>query len=344
MHPYVSELERYINQFADPEAAKPMKAYMRNQFEYLGVSLWQVRKKAEEFYRLKGVPALDDLDEVVHELWNIPYREFKYIAIDMLVRFSNDLPGDFIVNLENLITDQSWWDTVDSLAGEVVGAFFLRHPELRDKTLKRWRSSSDLWLRRTCLVFQLKYKNATDFELMKGIILENLGTKEFFINKAIGWALRQYSRVDPVGVKEFVNQTSLSNLSRKEALRWLENIATKQREKQIVYHITQRQAWVEAQKKDYYEPEGYASDGFIHCSTREQLLNTAHCYYANALDLVVLCLDPRKTVTPLKYENTTGGTELFPHLYGILNLDAVLATPELTRNEAGKWQMPEGLV
>jgi len=230
MHAYASEVERYINQFADPEAAKPMKAYMRNQFEYLGVSLWQVRKKIEEFYTLRGLPALDDLDEVIHDLWNIPYREFKYIAIDMLVRFINELPGDFIETLEYLLTSQSWWDTVDSLAGEVVGAFFLRHPELRDKTLKRWRSSDDLWLRRTCLIFQLKYKNTTDFELMKEIILENLGTKEFFIKKAIGWALRQYSRVDPVGVREFVDQSALSNLSRKEALKWIDK-ATKMEEK-----------------------------------------------------------------------------------------------------------------
>ena len=112
----------------------------------------------------------------------------------------------------------------------------------------------------------------------------------------------------------------------------------------MIYHITQRMAWEQAKTEGSYEPEGYASDGFIHCSTHEQLLNTAHCYYANAQDLVVLCIDPGKTTSTVKYENTSGGTELFPHLYGILNLDAVLAVPELTRNDAGDWQMPEGLI
>jgi len=221
MHPYASKVERYFMQFADPETAKSMKTYMRNQFEYLGVSLWQIRKKSEIFYAQEGVASLIELEEVVHDLWNIPYREFQYVVIDILVRLINELPADFIKTLEYLITNKSWWDTVDSLAGEVVGAFFPRYPELRDKTLKQWRISDNLWLRRTCIIFQLKYKKSTDFELMKEIIYENLGSKEFFINKAIGWALRQYTRVDPEGVREFVSATPLAPLSAREALKWL---------------------------------------------------------------------------------------------------------------------------
>jgi len=112
----------------------------------------------------------------------------------------------------------------------------------------------------------------------------------------------------------------------------------------MIYHITQRQDWEQALLKGIYEPGGYKTDGFIHCSTRKQLLSTAQCYYADAKDLVVLCIDPKKIISPVKYENTTGGTELFPHLYGILGLDAVMAAPELTRNKAGKWQLPKGLI
>ena len=112
----------------------------------------------------------------------------------------------------------------------------------------------------------------------------------------------------------------------------------------MIYHITQRKAWLQAQNIGYYEPEGYASDGFIHCSSREQLLSTAYSYYENARDLVVLCINPDLTGAAVIYENLTGGEELFPHLYGTLRFHAVLAAPDLTRNEAGKWQMPEGLL
>jgi 3-methyladenine DNA glycosylase AlkD/uncharacterized protein (DUF952 family) len=344
MHPYVSEIESHLRQFADPEAAKPMKAYMRNQFEYLGMMNKPLGEATRAFYAKKGLPEIADLDPILRDLWNLPQREFQYVAIGLLSRFTKELPAEFITTLEYLITTKSWWDTVDTLASGPVGLFLKYNPEVRDATIPKWRKSDHLWLRRTCILFQLGYKQETDFELLKDIIRENLGSKEFFINKAIGWALRTYSRVDAPATLTFVNNTALSNLSRKEALRWLDNKAAKQREKQTIYHITHRQAWAEAQKKGYYQPEGYARDGFIHCSTRDQLLNTAHCYYADAQDLVVLCIDPNKTVVPVKYENTTGGTELFPHLYGILNLDAVLAAPELTRNEAGEWQMPEGLV
>jgi 3-methyladenine DNA glycosylase AlkD/uncharacterized protein (DUF952 family) len=344
MHPYASELERHLKQFANPEAAKPMKAYMRNQFEYLGMMNKQLGEALREFYAKKGLPEIADLDPILRGLWNLPQREFQYAAIGLLSRFTMELPAEFIITLEYLITTKSWWDTVDTLAGGSVGIFLKCHPDVRDATIPKWRKSEHLWLRRTCILFQLGYKQETDFELLKDIIQENLGSKEFFINKAIGWALRTYSRTDASATVEFVNNTALSNLSRKEALKWLERKAAEQREKQTIYHITQRQAWAEAQKKGYYEPEGYARDGFIHCSTREQLLSTAQRYYANAQDLVVLCIDPKKTIAPVKYENTTGGIELFPHLYCTLRLDAVLAAPELTRDETGEWQMPEGLV
>jgi 3-methyladenine DNA glycosylase AlkD len=100
---------------------------------------------------------------------------------------------------------------------------------VRKLKLAQWRSSEDFWLRRTCILFQLKYKKETDFELLKAIIRENLGSKEFFINKAIGWSLRQYSRIDPNAVRAFVNETPLAPLSAKEALKWLKRQEEKSR-------------------------------------------------------------------------------------------------------------------
>ena len=109
------------------------------------------------------------------------------------------MPASFIRTLEYLIVTKSWWDTVDTIATGTLGVHFKRYPKVRDRTLARWRKSRNFWLRRACILFQLNYKQETDFPLMQEIIRENLGSKEFFINKAIGWALRQYTRVDPQG-------------------------------------------------------------------------------------------------------------------------------------------------
>ena len=113
------------------------------------------------------------------------------------------------------------WDTVDSLATHTVGIHFRRFPEVQAQVLPRWRQSDHIWLRRTCILFQNRYKAETDFTLLKDIICENLGSTEFFINKAIGWALREYTRVDPDGVRAFVANTPLAPLSAWEALKWL---------------------------------------------------------------------------------------------------------------------------
>jgi 3-methyladenine DNA glycosylase AlkD len=142
--------------------------------------------------------------------------------VGLLGKFERTLPAGFIETLEYLLVTKSWWDTVDSLAGGTLGIHFKRYPEVRAATLAKWRKAENFWLRRACLLFQLNYKNETDFALLKDIIHENLGSKEFFINKAIGWALRQYTRIDPQGVREFVAQTRLHPLSAKEALKRLE--------------------------------------------------------------------------------------------------------------------------
>jgi 3-methyladenine DNA glycosylase AlkD len=109
---------------------------------------------------------------------------------------------------------------VDALASHAVGTQFKRFPDVREKYLKKWRKSDNLWLRRTTLLFQLGYKKETDFDLLCELIHENLGSDEFFINKAIGWALRQYARTNPAPVKQFVKATKdLNPLSRREALK-----------------------------------------------------------------------------------------------------------------------------
>ncbi|MEW6085205.1 MAG: DNA alkylation repair protein [Chloroflexota bacterium] len=221
MNPYAANLKSLFEKHANPSQAAPMKKYMRDQFEYLGIKTPQSKALMKEFLSKNGLPTIDGLDEVLRDLWSLPEREFQYAAMNLLDKFEKKLPENFISTLEYLIITKSWWDTVDALASHPVGTHFKRFPAVKEKVLSKWRKSKNIWLRRTAILFQLGYKKETDFDLMCNIIRENLGSDEFFINKAIGWALRQYAYTDAKAVKKFVKETDLHPLSRREAMKHL---------------------------------------------------------------------------------------------------------------------------
>jgi 3-methyladenine DNA glycosylase AlkD len=220
MQTYTLALKALFEQNSNPAQAGPMKKYMRDQFEYLGIKSPQFKVLRADFVKEHGLPPLEKLDAISRELWALPQREFQYLAVSLIGKLENKLEADFITTLEYLIVTKSWWDTVDSLAGNTVGLHFKRFPKVKEKYLKKWRKSENFWLRRTTLLFQLGYKKETDFDLLCELIRENLGSDEFFINKAIGWALRQYAWTNPAPVRKFVKATKeLHPLSRREALK-----------------------------------------------------------------------------------------------------------------------------
>ena len=220
MHPYVVSLKDWFEKHANPSQAAPMKRYMRDQFEYLGIKTPQNKALLKQFVSEHGLPPMEHLDVILRELWSLPQREFQYLAMSLLSRFEKKLEPNFVTTLEYLIVTKSWWDTVDALASHPIGTHFKRYPDIKKKYLNKWRKSDNIWLRRTTLLFQLGYKQETDFDLLCEIINENLGSEEFFINKAIGWALRQYAHTNPGPVKKFVKATKeLNPLSRREALK-----------------------------------------------------------------------------------------------------------------------------
>lgn len=222
MNPYVTSLKTIFEQNANPSQAAPMKKYMRDQFEYLGIKTPERVTLQKDFYVKHGLPDIAELDTILRELWSLPQREFQYTAVGLLSRCEKKIPASFVKTIEYLLVTKSWWDTVDSIAGGTGGVHFKRFPEVREKYLAKWRVSENFWLRRTTILFQLNYKEETDFDLLCDLIRENLGSQEFFINKAIGWALRQYARTDPKAVKRFVTATKeLHPLSRREALKHL---------------------------------------------------------------------------------------------------------------------------
>ena len=223
MPDYLQALQTTFEANAIPANVAPMKKYMRGQFEYLGIKTPLRKSLLKAFYAAHGPPPLDDLQEVIRQLWAMPYREYQYTALEFLTKRLRFLTPDTIPLLESLITTKSWWDTVDGLAANQVGGVIARFPHIRDQYIGRWRGQENIWLRRTTLLFQLRYKEQTDADLLYALIKDNLADKEFFIQKAIGWALREYSKSSPTAVQQFVAQTDLSPLAHREALKWMRN-------------------------------------------------------------------------------------------------------------------------
>ena len=221
--PYFKNLVDLFTQHADPAKAKPMEAYMRDQFPYLGIKTPERRTLFKQFIAENGLPTLEQVEPLVLALWEMPEREYQYIAMGFIDKFKKKLPADAVQLMETLIITKSWWDTIDTIASRVVGPLFQKYPQTKAHYLPIWRQSDNFWLRRTGILHQLGYKTDTDFALMCDIINENLGSTEFFINKAIGWALREYSKTDGTAVIQFVHSTDLVPLSHREALKWLKN-------------------------------------------------------------------------------------------------------------------------
>ncbi|MBC2237800.1 DNA alkylation repair protein [Listeria innocua] len=197
--------------------SKPMEAYMKNQFPFLGIRATERKKLVADFLRENGMP--DDLLELVVELFAEEERELQYAAIDLLSRYGKKQASEAIEIYEQLVTTKSWWDTVDGLAGTVVSNHFKLYPDLIPIYNEAWINGDNIWLARTAILFQLKYKEETNAELLFTNCEKWLGSKEFFIQKAIGWALRQYAKVDSEAVRVFVNNHTLAPLSRREALK-----------------------------------------------------------------------------------------------------------------------------
>jgi 3-methyladenine DNA glycosylase AlkD len=204
---------------ADPQAADPMRAYMRGAFPFLGLPSPKRRELAKRVLNGLPRPTEADLRGVALACWELPEREYQYFAVDLLVAHPSACGPAFLPTAELLITTRTWWDTVDPLASRVVGTIVARHPTAV-ATMDRWIVDGDLWLARTALLHQLHHKRDTDTERLFRYCTLQAEHPDFFIRKAIGWALRQYARTDADAVRDFVKQNpQLSPLSVREALK-----------------------------------------------------------------------------------------------------------------------------
>lgn len=216
---YSETLQKHFAANANAWNAGRMSKYMLNQFDYFGIQSPLRKKLAAEFIAAYGLPAPEQLDETVKLVWQMPQRELHYVIMEICSRKIFLADDNRIELYKFMITGNSWWDTVDYIAANLVGAWLTGHKNQTIAVTTGFMESGNLWLWRTALLFQLKYRKSADFGLLSRFIEELSGSNEFFIRKAIGWALREYSKSNPQAVLEFVSGHQLSALSKKEALR-----------------------------------------------------------------------------------------------------------------------------
>jgi 3-methyladenine DNA glycosylase AlkD len=218
-------LERVVRLFdaaRDPERAIQAAAYMRDQFAFLGFAAPTQRALSRTAITGLPKPTEDDLRTVALACWDLEEREYQYFACDWL-RTHLAVPGPgFLDTARTLISTKSWWDTVDPLATRFVGGLVKRHPQLAGE-MDAWSADRNMWLVRTALLHQLHYGADTDTERLFGYCTRQAGHPDFFVRKAIGWALRHYARTDPDAVRRYVaeNRGRLSPLSVREASKHL---------------------------------------------------------------------------------------------------------------------------
>jgi 3-methyladenine DNA glycosylase AlkD len=219
-HLYLNKIKKIYAANADATIAKGAKAYLLNQFEFYGIKTPLRRKICKEFYKAHPVKDHNELSSIIKDCFAAPQRELHYFAIELLGYHHKLWSKKTIPLIEWMVTHQSWWDSVDSTNSFVISKFFMKFPETIEITTSKWNNSTNKWLQRMSLLFQLTYKKKTNTTLLTQYIENCQLEEDFFIRKAIGWALRAYAYSDAKWVVQFIKaHPQLSNLSKREALK-----------------------------------------------------------------------------------------------------------------------------
>lgn len=222
MNDVLNLIEEELRAIADPDKVQGMKAYMKDQFDFLGVASPQRKVISRYLWKEYKATVLMEWREIFDYLWNCKEREFQYTAMDLMQKIKTKVQPEDIVLIQSYVTEKSWWDTVDFIASHMAGIYFEKYSGQILNYIPKWMKSDNLWLNRTAIIFQLKYKEKTDFSLLCENILYHIDSKEFFINKASGWALRQYSKFNPEVVVQFIEDNpDLSNLTKREGSKYI---------------------------------------------------------------------------------------------------------------------------
>ena len=213
---YVALITNAFTAKGDPIRAEQQRAYMRNQFEYCGLMAAEWLGMLKTIFEEHGTFTGNKLKQFVELCADQEYREVQYAGLEMMQKRLKELPASWIRVLEKSIQTNSWWDTVDWL-GKLCGIFFKVHPHLQHEYAYKWIHSNNMWLQRAAIIHQLLYKDDVDEKLLFDLIKIQSGNKEFFIQKACGWALRQYGKRQPKRVEWFLKHNNVSALTEREA-------------------------------------------------------------------------------------------------------------------------------
>jgi 3-methyladenine DNA glycosylase AlkD len=219
---FKAELIKELKANSNREIAIPMENYMKNNFPFLGIKTENRRTIFKAVYEKHKPEIKLYYREITWQLFQEKEREIQQCAVDLIQK---EIKKKYVIEdiqfIEKLIITNSWWDSVDTIAKYLVGGYLQQFPKETLKVIERFSNAENMWLNRTAIIFQLGYKEKTDFDLLKAECEKHKHSTEFFIQKAIGWALRDYSRFNPNGVKNYVESTNLKPLSQREALRLL---------------------------------------------------------------------------------------------------------------------------
>ncbi|HEY1391005.1 MAG TPA: DNA alkylation repair protein [Ktedonobacterales bacterium] len=223
----IAAVREELARVADSAKAPAMQSYMKSAMPYLGVPAPQLRQVCRAVFAAHPLASFEEWHDTALALWReARYREERYAAIGLTSdrRYRAYQQLDALPMYEEMIVSGAWWDYVDDLASHRVGPLLARYPDTMRAVMLAWSRDANLWKRRTAILSQLSFKAATDEDLLFACIAPNMGEKDFFVRKAIGWALREYSKARPDTVRRYVreHETELSPLSRREALKYME--------------------------------------------------------------------------------------------------------------------------
>ncbi|MFV5687877.1 DNA alkylation repair protein [Flavobacterium sp. ZT3R25] len=217
---FILALENAFTANNNSENAFAMAKYMKNNFSFFGIKTEERRLIFKGIWKENKQEIRANARAIVLDLYSKREREFHYCAIEILIK---ELKGNYkkedIQLIEKLIGNNSWWDSVDTIAKYILGAYLLEFPLETKNVIERFSKSENIWLNRSAILFQLNYKQKTNSDFLFSECLKQAHSKEFFIQKAIGWALREYAKTNPEAVQNFVLNNNLKPLSTKEALK-----------------------------------------------------------------------------------------------------------------------------
>lgn len=217
---FITELENTFAANAKAENALPMAKYMKDLFSFFGIKTDERRAIFKSVCKKHQAEINSNARIIAWELFTKKERELQYCGIEIIIKnLKNNYVIEDIVWIEKLLITNSWWDSVDTISKYILGSYLEQFPTEIATVVQRFSNAKNIWLNRSVILFQLGYKSKTDFNLLQSLCLKHSDSNEFFIRKAIGWALREYAKTNSSAVQEFVNKTNLKPLSKKEALK-----------------------------------------------------------------------------------------------------------------------------